>query len=141
VSACACSNAPRPLPTVEATSEPTVIGEPLPGYVHLVGEPPQAKIPIRFRYRDPDFPLNLSTVYFDFAAGQTILIVAPSTAGVSALQMNDTPCAGLWPIRSQVETDVVLHLDGGACRVEVIGSHPFGTVHTDPQTEPQVDGH
>ncbi len=133
VAAMAC--APR------ATSEPTVISDPLPGYVHLVAEPPQANIPIRFRYRDLGFPLNLSTVYFDFAAGQTILIVAPSTPGDSALQMNETSCAGQWPIESQVETDVVLHLDGSACRVELIDSHPFGSVHTDPPTEPQVDGH
>ena len=112
------------------------VGDPLPGYVHLVADPPHAGIPVTVWFRDPG-GTNLSTIFFEFPAGDLILIVFPGTLGNSALQVNDDPCDGEWAILSQVETDVILHLDEGSCRVGVVGSHPFGSVHTDPQTEPK----
>jgi hypothetical protein len=119
---------------------PRNVGDPLPGYVRLVADPPQASIPVTVWFRDPS-GTDLSTVFFEFAAGDPILIVFPSTPGNSGLQVNDDPCDGEWAIQSQVETDVILHLDEGSCRVEVVGSHPFGSVHTDPQTEPKLRAH
>lgn len=116
---------------------PPNAGDPLPGYVHLVADPPHASIPVTVWFRDPGGTI-LSTVFFEFPAGDPILIVFPSTPGNSALQVNDDPCDGEWAILSQVETDVILHLAESSCRVEVVGSHPFGSVHTDPQTEPKL---
>jgi hypothetical protein len=126
-----------------ASGVPQVVVDPLPGYLHLAAEPAKATVPVRIRYADPGHPGNLSTVYYDFAAGQPILVVAPSTPsapGNLAILMNETQCVGSWPIESQVETDVVLHFDASSCRVEVIGSHPYGAIHTDAPTEPKVDG-
>ena len=116
---------------------PRNVGDPLPGYVHLVADLPQASLPITVWFRDPG-GTNLSTVFFEFPAGDPILIVFPSTPGNSALQVNDDPCDGKWAIQSQVETDVLLHLDESLCRVEVVGSHPFGSVRADPQTESKI---
>lgn len=122
-------------------SSPTIVGDPLPGYVRIVAAPPRSPIPLRIWFRDPGFPDNLSTVRFEFAAGQRILIVFPSTPGVDngALQVNAMACHGGWSIVSEMETDVLLHLDDASCSVEVVGSHRFGDVHTDPQTEAQLD--
>ncbi len=120
---------------------PTVVGDPSPGYVRIVSNPPQSTTPLTIRFRDAGFPGNPSTVYFEVAAKERVLIVHPSTPGNGALQVNDTPCDGGWSIASNVETDVVVHLAEASCRVEVVGSHAVGVVHTDPQTEPQVDGH
>ena len=133
-SGCAFPPSPRTTPT------PEIVGEPLPGYVRIVADPPQATSPVTVRFHAVGVG-GASTVYFEFDTGDPILIVFPSTPGNSALQVNDIICDGQWSIRSTVETDVWLHLDDGACSVEVIGSHPFGRVHTDPQTEPKIDGH
>lgn len=119
---------------------PTMVGEPLPGYVRIVADPPQATSPVTVRFHAVGVG-GASTVYFEFDTGNPILIVFPSTPGDSALQVNDVVCDGQWSIRSTIETDVRLRVDEGACHVEVTGSHPFGSVHTDPQTEPKVDGH
>lgn len=116
---------------------PRNVGDPLPGYVHLVADPPHASIPVTVWFRDPG-GTKLSTVFFEFPAGDPILIVFPSTPGSSGLQVNDDPCDGELAILSQVETDVILHLGENPCRVEVVGSHPFGSVHTDPPTEPKL---
>jgi len=127
--------------TVIPPVSPTVVGDASPGYVHIVAAPPQSTIPLRVWFRDPGFADNLSTVHFEFQPGERILIVFPSTPGTGngALQVNDHACVGGWSIASNVETDVLLHLDDASCRVEVLGSHRFGDVHTDPQTEPKLD--
>jgi hypothetical protein len=121
--------------------QPAVVGDPSPGYVRIVSIPPQSTFPLTIRFRDPGFD-TLSTVSFDFAAEERILIVfpgMPSAPGNVALQLNDVPCEGTWSITSNVETDVVLQFDDTSCRTEVVGSHAVGAVHTDPQTEPNVD--
>lgn len=121
--------------------EPRVVGDPLPGYVRIVSIPPQSTVPLTIWFRDPTFG-GLSTVSFDFAAGERILIVfpsMPSAPGNSALQLNDIPCEGTWSITSNVETDVLLDFDEASCRTNAVGSHPVGAVHTDPQTEGNVD--
>lgn len=127
--------------SVLRSAPPTISEDPSPGYVRIVAVPPQSPIPLRIWFRDPGFPDNLSTVRFDFAAGQRLLIVFPSTPGDNngALQVNTFACRGGWSITSNVETDVLLHLDDAGCTVEVVGSHVFGEVHTDPQTEAQLD--
>jgi hypothetical protein len=61
--------------------QPQVIGEALPGYVHIVSNPPQSASPLTIRFRDPGHG-GVSTVSFDFAAGQRILIVFPSLTQV-----------------------------------------------------------
>jgi hypothetical protein len=121
--------------------QPPVVGDASPGYVHIVSIPPQSKSPLTIRFRDPGHG-GLSTVSFDFAAREQILIVFPSTPsapGNQALQVNDLPCDGTWPITSNVETDVLLMLDDASCLTEVLGTHAVGIVHTDPQTKPDVD--
>lgn len=118
---------------------PTAIGDPSPGYVRIVSIPPQSGFPITIRFRDPGFAGDLSTVYFEYPPEERILLVFPSTPGNRALQVNDNPCEGGWSITSNVETDVLLHFDEASCRVDVVGSHAVGAVHTDPQTEPKLD--
>jgi hypothetical protein len=121
--------------------QPQVVGDPSPGYVHIVSNPPQSTSPLTIRFRDPGHG-GVSTVSFDFAAGQRILIVFPSTPsapGNQALQVNDLPCDGTWPITSNVETDILLTFDDASCLTQVLGTHAVGAVHTDPQTEPNVD--
>jgi hypothetical protein len=121
--------------------EPTIVADASPGYVHIVSLPPQATSPLTIRFRDPGHD-QLSTVSFDFAAAEQILIVFPSTPsapGNVALQVNDLPCDGTWAITSKMETDLLLIVDDASCRTEVIGTHAVGAVHTDPQTEPNVD--
>ena len=57
------------------------------------------------------------------------------------IQMNGQACEGRYTIESRVETDVLLHFGAGSCRIEVVGAHAEGSVHTDLPTEPKVDGH
>lgn len=131
----------RPPTSQASPSEPQIVGDPSPGYVHIVSAPPQSTKPLTIRFRDPGHD-QTSTVSFDFDAGQQILLVFPSTPsapGNQALQVNDLPCDGTWSIESKVETDILLTFDATACRTEVLGSHAVGEVHTDPQTEPIVD--
>jgi hypothetical protein len=118
-----------------------MVGDPLPGYVRIVSLPPQSTSPLTVRFRDPAHG-TLSTVSFSFAADERILIVfpsMPSAPGNHALEVNDVPCDGTWAITSSVETDVLLTFDEASCRTEVIGTHAVGIVHTDPQTEPNVN--
>jgi hypothetical protein len=109
--------------------------------VRIVAVPAESPFRLRIWFRDPGVPDNLSPVHFDFAAGQRLLVVFPSTPNDNggALQVNDFACEGGWSIRSNVETDVVLHLDDAGCTVNVLGSHAFGEVHTDPPTEAELD--
>jgi hypothetical protein len=121
--------------------QPTIVADPSPGYVHIVSLPPRSTSPVTIWFRDPGHN-QLSTVSFDFAAAERILIVFPSTPsapGNQALQVNDMPCDGTWAITSNVETDVLLIVEDASCRTEVLGTHTVGTVHTHPQTEPNVD--
>jgi hypothetical protein len=129
------------LSTALVACQPPIVGDPSPGYVRIVSMPPQSTLPLTIRFRDPGHG-QLSTVSFDFDPAQRILIVFPSTPsapGNQALQVNGMPCDGTWSITSKFETDVLLTFDDGSCRTEVLGSHPIGAVHTDPQTEPNVD--
>jgi len=121
--------------------QPQIVTDPSLGYVHIVSMPPQSTLPLRIRFRDPGNG-GLSTVSFDFDAAQRILIVfpsMPSAPGNQALQVNDMPCDGTWSIASKFETDLLLTFDDASCRTEVLGTHAVGAVHTDPQTEPNVD--
>jgi len=121
--------------------QPQVIGDPSPGFIRIVSIPPQSAIPLTIRFSDPKFG-GLSTVSFRFEPAERILIVFPSTPsapGNTALQVNEMPCEGTWSIASNFETDVLLRVDASSCRTEVLGSHEVGNVHSDPQTEPDVD--
>jgi hypothetical protein len=53
--------------------------------------------------------------------------------------VNGASCEGQWAIEENVETDVLVHLGDSPCRVEVMGSHEIGSVHTDPPTDPELD--
>ena len=121
--------------------QPQVIGDASPGFIRIVSVPRTLAMPLTIRFRDPKFG-TLSTVSFDFDASEPILIVFPSTPsapGNTALQVNEMRCEGTWSIASKMETDVLLHVDGSSCWTEVVGTHVVGAVHTDPQTEPNVD--
>jgi hypothetical protein len=121
--------------------QPQIVGDPSPGYVHIVAMPPHSTSPLTIWFRDPGHG-QLSTVSFDFEAAERILIVfpsMPSAPGNQGLQVNDLPCDGTWGITSRFETDVLLTFDDASCRTEVVGSHAVGAVHTDPRTEPNVD--
>src|SRR5688572_10577556 len=121
--------------------QPQLVGDASPGFIRIVSIPPESALPLTIRFRDPKFG-GLSTVSFKFEPAERILIVFPSTPsapGNTALQVNDMPCEGTWSIASNVETDVLLRIDASSCRTEVLGSHGAGTVHSDPQTEPDID--
>ena len=121
--------------------QPQIVGDPSPGYVHIVSMPPQSMSPLTIRFRDPSHG-QLSTVSFDLDPAQRILIVFPSTPsapGNQALQVNEMPCEGTWSITSNVETDVLLTFDDVSCQTAVLGTHAVGEVHTDPQTDANVD--
>jgi hypothetical protein len=107
------------------------------GNVRIVSAPAQSSFPVTIWFRDPGFGTR-STVSFEFTAGEPILIVFPSTPGNGALQVNDNACTGWWSISSKIETDVRLQFDEASCRVDVVGTHPVGAVHTDPPTEPKI---
>jgi hypothetical protein len=83
---------------------------------------------------------SVSGVYHEFARGEAILIVSSTLPGTEGVEVNGQACQGLYTIEARVETDLLLHLDDGSCRVEVLGSHPEGAVHTDRPTDPKVDG-
>jgi hypothetical protein len=120
------------------TVEPPIAGDPF-GYVHIASSPPLAPFPVTVRFRNPSGG-SVSRVSFEFDPGETVLIVFPGTPGDNGLEVNGASCEGQWALEENVETDVLLQLDDVACRVEVVGSHAIGSVHTDPPTEPQLDG-
>jgi len=118
--------------------EPRNAGEqPAPGSIHLVSEPPQAPYPVILRYLSGG---GVSRAYHEFAQGETMLVVFSSLPGVEGIQVNGRECEGRYTLETRVETDLVLVLGDGTCRVQVIGSHPEGAVHSDPPTDPKVDG-
>ena len=121
-----------------AGCEPLIANEPpSPGSIHLVSEPPQAPYPVILRYLSGG---SVSRVYHEFAQGETILVVFSSLPGEEGIQVNGRACEGRYTLETRVETDLLLVLGDGTCRVRVIGSHPEGAVHTDAPTEPKVDG-
>ncbi len=84
---------------------------------------------------------SASRAYHEFAWGDTILVVFSSLPGEEGIQVNGQACDGRYTLQTKLETDLLLFLGDGTCRVEVVGTHPEGTVHSDPPTEPNVDGH
>lgn len=111
--------------------------QPQPGTVHLIAEPPQAPYPVVIRHMSGD---DASGVYHEFAEGKTILIVFSNLPGQKGVQVNGQACEGRYLLSTGIETDVLLVLGDGSCRIEVIGSHAEGSVHSDAPTEPKVGG-
>jgi hypothetical protein len=122
------------LATVLVGCQPGVNEPPLPGSMHIQSEPPQAPESVTLRYLSP----GVSGVYHEFAQGETVLVVFSSLPGEYGVQVNGQACDGRFTIETRVETDVLLVLGAGSCRLEVLGSHPEGSVHTDPPTDPTV---
>jgi hypothetical protein len=79
-----------------------------------------------------------SGVYHEFAKGETILIVFTNLPGEKGVHVNGRACDGRYMLTSGVETDLLLVLGDGTCRIEVLRSHPEGIIHSDPPTEPKV---
>jgi hypothetical protein len=107
-----CRAIGRPLLVTAAlvACQPQSAGDASPGYVHIVSNPPQSTLPLAVRFRDPDHG-GVSSVWFDVAPGERILIVfpsMPSAPGNQSLQVNDMPCDGTWSITSNLETDLLL---------------------------------
>lgn len=108
---------------------------PLPGTVHLVSAPAQAPYPVVIRHMSGD---DASGAYHEFVEGETILVVFSNLPGEKGVQVNGRACDGRYMLTTGFETDVLLRLGDGTCRVEVLGSHAEGSVHSDPPTEPKV---
>jgi hypothetical protein len=119
-----------------AGCQPGVNEPPLPGTVHIRSEPATAQEPVTLRYV---LAGGVSRVYHEFALGETVLVVFSSLPGEHGLQLNGRDCDGRFTIETGVETDLLLVLGDGTCRLALIGSHLEGTVHTDPPTDPKVD--
>ena len=131
VSACA----PRELP-----SRPPIAEEhPGPGEIHLVSQPRQAPYPLVLRYLSPGG--DVSRVYHEFSRDEDVLVIFTDLPGERGIQTNGHACEGRYMVETAVQTDLLLHLGDGTCRVEVLGPHPQGKVHRGTQAEPRVDGH
>jgi hypothetical protein len=103
--------------------------------MHLVADPPQAPYPLIIRHLSG---VEVSGVYHEIAAGETVLVVFPSLPGEKGVEVNGRACAGRYELATGVEIDLLLVLGVDACHIQVVGSHPEGTVHFDPVTEPEV---
>ena len=103
--------------------------------MHLVADPPRAPYPLVIRHVSG---VEASGVYHEFALGETVLVVFATLPGEKGVQVNGRACAGRYELTTGVETDLLLVLGIDACQIEVVGSHPEGTVHFDLPTEPKV---
>ena len=109
-------------------SEPSSVGEQLPGSVHVESDPAQAPRPVEIQHV---WGGDVSRRSHQFSQGQTISYVASTLPGQVGLVLNGTTCAGQFGITASTETDVLLILEGEACSVEVLGSHPETVPHVD----------
>jgi hypothetical protein len=110
-------------------------GEPLPGSFHMTSDPPLAPHPLSIRSDDIGGPSGRSA---EFEAGDEV-VVDWSTLPlpeVKWIEVNGRDCEGTFTIQERVEIDLMLILIDGACRIEVLGTHPEGGPHLVPGASP-----
>jgi hypothetical protein len=111
---------------VSSPVEPSVVGEPLPGSIHLVSDPAKAPYLVTIRLDDVGGPAHVSD---KFAPGETIVVDRSTLPGEMWIRVNDRDCEGRFSIDARVQIDMLLHFDGARCTVEALGSHPEGASH------------
>lgn len=107
-----------------ACTGPPVIGDPLPGSVHLVSNPPLAPYAVTLRVDEAGEPGGRIAT---FDAGDEI-VVTWSTLPLPTdkwIEINGQDCEGTFEIRERFQTDVLLVLlPDGSCRIEARGMQP-----------------
>ena len=103
--------------------------------MHLVADPPQAPYRLIIRHMSGADP---SSVFHEFGPGETVLVVFSNLPGEKGVEVNGRTCTGRYEVATGVETDLVLTLGTDECAIRVVASHPQGTLHSDPPTEPKV---
>lgn len=108
------------LPSVVA---PSVGG---PGYIHLVGDPPDAAKSLTIALIAPDgSPSGRSD---EFGIGQQIVLDRASMPGRFGVAVNNFPCDGQFRVDADREVDLILRIDEEKCTVVEERSHPPGEI-------------
>jgi hypothetical protein len=106
--------------TVGMTFEPGAEAQPGPGVAHLAGDPAEAPGPLVISFvtasGDPFDPVTDKV----FARRQTIEGETFSLPGTYGVLVNGAACEGEFTLVSNRRTNLVLHLSGDQCRVEVV---------------------
>lgn len=127
---------PATPPSTQPTEStgPPIHGEPLPGSFYLTSDPPFAPYALTIRVDHIDGPSGRNE---QFDEGDEV-VVAWSTLPLPYpkwIEINGQDCEGTFGIQARIETDLLLILTDDACRVEVLGSHPEGGAHWQPDEE------
>ena len=127
-----CAAQPVEPPTAPAEStEPTMVGEPLPGSFHMTSDPPQAPYAMTIRLDDIGGPSRRTA---EFAEGGEVVVDWSTLPLPPAkwIEVNGQDCEGTFTVQARFETDLLLILIDDTCRVEVIGTHIEDGPHHPP---------
>ena len=110
--------------------EPTLIGDPLPGSIHLTSIPPRAPRPLSIRIDRMGGPgISAEIEEGDEVVSDWSDLPLPE---VKWIEVNGQDCEGTFGVRARFETDLLLILTNDACHIQVLGSHPEGGSHFGP---------
>jgi hypothetical protein len=101
---------------------------PAPGYFHVEGDPKVAGQTLVLRYAGSDgVPSQISDT---IERGQPVVIDRTDLSGPHTLLVNGTACRGSFEVRTDMETDLVVHLTSEGCDTSVLRTHiPGGFTH------------
>lgn len=88
--------------------------------------PPRALSALTLQYIGSDGAV--SGVQDEFVVGSLVVVDRPNLPGQMGVRVNSVACEGRFSIDSGFETDVILLLGVNPCRVELVGTHPVGTM-------------
>jgi hypothetical protein len=112
-------------------TEPPIVGEPLPGSIHLTAIPPRAPRPLSLRVETIGGPgISVEIEERDEIVADWGALPLPEEKWI---EVNGQDCEGTFGVRERFETDLLLVLTDDACRVQVLGVHPEGGSHIGPR--------
>ena len=113
-------------------AEPPLAAEPLPGTFRLTSDRRRAPYRLIIRIDEAGGPSGRTA---EFASGDEVL-VHWSTLPLPDekwIEVNGRDCEGTFGIQARIETDLLLVLSDGGCRIEILGIHPEGEIHPLPR--------
>ena len=111
---------------------PVLIGDPLPGRIHLTTVPPRASQQLSLRVDRAGGRPGISE---EFDEGEEIVaewsdLPFPEEKWI---ELDGEDCGGTFGVRESLETDLLLIFTEDGCQIRVLGIHPRGDPHFGPE--------